>query len=75
MKQPHVIGVISDTHGLLRPEAVEARVASRRGTPDALEAMSGSVERRGLATTSLEYTKSAASDETKNSATVLNQGE
>src|ERR1017187_7230748 len=24
MNQPHVIGVISDTHGLLRPEAVEA---------------------------------------------------
>ena len=24
MNQPHVIGVISDTHGLLRPEAVVA---------------------------------------------------
>ena len=24
MNQPHIIGVISDTHGLLRPEAVEA---------------------------------------------------
>ena len=24
MNQPHVIGVISDTHGLLRPEAVQA---------------------------------------------------
>src|ERR1017187_7179415 len=24
MNQPHSIGVISDTHGLLRPEAVEA---------------------------------------------------
>jgi hypothetical protein len=22
MNQPHVIGVISDTHGLLRPEAI-----------------------------------------------------
>jgi uncharacterized protein len=28
MNQPHVIGVISDTHGLLRPEAVEALQAS-----------------------------------------------
>ena len=24
MNQPHVIGVISDNHGLLRPEAVQA---------------------------------------------------
>ena len=24
MNQPHIIGVISDTHGLLRPEAVQA---------------------------------------------------
>src|ERR1039457_829460 len=24
MNQPHIIGVISDTHGLLRPEAIEA---------------------------------------------------
>ena len=24
MNQPHIIGVISDTHGLLRPEAVDA---------------------------------------------------
>jgi uncharacterized protein len=28
MNQPHVIGVISDTHGLLRPEAVQAMQSS-----------------------------------------------
>ena len=42
----HVIGLISDTHGLLRPEAVEALRASDRilhagdvGSPEVLEAL------------------------------------
>ena len=28
MNQPHIIGVISDTHGLLRPEIVDDAVSS-----------------------------------------------
>jgi len=29
MNQPHIIGVISDTRGLLRPEAVQVLQGSR----------------------------------------------
>ena len=46
MYQPLIIGVISDTHGLLRPEAVEALRGSDRilhagdiGAPEILEAL------------------------------------
>ena len=46
MQQPTIFGVISDTHGLLRPEAVEALRGSDRilhagdvGTPEILEAL------------------------------------
>ena len=46
IKKPVILGVISDTHGLLRPEAIEARRGSDRilhagdvGAPEILEAL------------------------------------
>ena len=46
IEKPVILGVISDTHGLLRPEAIEARRGSDRilhagdvGAPEILEAL------------------------------------